>query len=105
MRDAMAVEERLIKLEMRQEALIASMQGLLDIQTDFELPLYQKIRAIRIVSILLDREHGLVVVAGDRGGYVVCLKPHGSRVRCRRQSSVAGPLVRSDPMDPGQATS
>jgi hypothetical protein len=30
----MAVEERLIKLEMRQEALIASMQGLLDIQTD-----------------------------------------------------------------------
>ena len=30
----MAVEERLIKLEMRQEALIASMQGLLAIQTD-----------------------------------------------------------------------
>jgi hypothetical protein len=30
----MAVEERLIKLEMRQEALIASMRGLLDIQTD-----------------------------------------------------------------------
>ena len=29
----MAVEERLIKLEMRQEALIASMQGLLAIQT------------------------------------------------------------------------
>ena len=29
-----AVEERLIKLEMRQEALIASMRGLLDIQTD-----------------------------------------------------------------------
>jgi hypothetical protein len=30
----MAVDERLIKLEMRQEALIASMRGLLDIQTD-----------------------------------------------------------------------
>jgi hypothetical protein len=30
----MAVDERLIKLEMRQEALIASMQGLLAIQTD-----------------------------------------------------------------------
>jgi hypothetical protein len=30
----MPVEERLIKLEMRQEALIAAMQGLLAIQTD-----------------------------------------------------------------------
>ncbi len=30
----MAVEERLIKLEMRQEALIASMQGLPAIRTD-----------------------------------------------------------------------
>src|ERR1700674_3916739 len=40
----------------------------------------QKIRAIRIVRILLGLEHDLVVVARDRTGYVVRVKPHGSRI-------------------------
>jgi hypothetical protein len=46
----------------------------------FELPLDQQIGAIKVIRILLGFEHGLVVVAiaGDRSGYVVGVKVHGS---------------------------
>src|SRR5689334_5528823 len=71
----------------------------------FELPLYQKIRAGGISAILLSFEHGLVVVAGDRGRYGVCLKPHCSRDPCQREGSIVGLSVRSELAGLRQATS
>jgi hypothetical protein len=44
-----------------------------------ELRLQHKVRALRIAGILLGREHDLAVVASDRCGNVVGMKPHGSR--------------------------
>jgi hypothetical protein len=46
----------------------------------FELPLDQEIRAVSVICILLDFEHGLVVVAiaEDRSGYVDGVKMHDS---------------------------
>jgi hypothetical protein len=56
----------------------------------------------RIAGILLGREHGLAVVASDRCGNVVSMKPHGSRflrqcpgsklqIACARFIHVNGP--------------
>ena len=41
-----------------------------------ELPLDQQIGAVNVIRILLRCEHGLVVVAGDRSGYIIGMKAH-----------------------------
>src|ERR1700745_4367659 len=61
-----------------------------------ELPLDQQIGAVNIIRILLRFEHGLVVVAEDRMGYIVGVKAHSSPRRVKRPSLSGGPAARSD---------
>src|SRR5216683_3236390 len=63
----------------------------------FELALDQKIRAIGIGRILLGLEHGLVVVAGDRNGHVVCLKSHGIVLVSRANEGLAAGVPMQNP--------
>src|SRR6516165_409416 len=52
-----------------------------------ELSLDQQIGAVNVIRIPLRFEHGLVVIAGDRSGYIVGVKAHGSPRRVRPPES------------------
>ena len=52
-------------------------------------------RPIAAGLALLSLEHGLVVVAGDRSGYVVRPKLHGPGVPCQRQGSIGEPRAKA----------
>jgi hypothetical protein len=60
----------------------------------------QQIGAVNVIRILLRLEQGLVVVAGDRSGYIVGVKAHSSPRRVRTPESQPRACGAKRPLDP-----